>query len=84
MGSAGAGALAATYPAGGLTRFAQGGGSSGFSGRNRWMFGSVNEREPAALLLNLLTAREQRAGDGTRDVHFDIGRLADLPTAIFP
>jgi hypothetical protein len=69
----------------GLIRFAHGSGSSGFSARNRRMAGSLNENKPATLLLEPLTAKEQRVDEGTREFRFDIGRRADrLMGSIFP
>ncbi|MDI6105270.1 dienelactone hydrolase family protein [Actinoplanes sp. NEAU-A12] len=63
--------------AGGLVLFAHGSGSSRHSPRNRAVAGALNQRGMATLLVDLLTADEERVDERTRELRFDIGLLAD-------
>jgi pimeloyl-ACP methyl ester carboxylesterase len=55
--------------------FAHGSGSSRFSARNRQVAEFLGERGFATLLLDLLTAREERIDADTAEYRFDIPRL---------
>jgi dienelactone hydrolase len=59
----------------GLVIFAHGSGSSRFSARNRQVAEFLGERGFATLLLDLLTAREERIDADTAEYRFDIPRL---------
>jgi putative phosphoribosyl transferase len=61
----------------GLVLFAHGSGSSRHSPRNRAVASSLNQRGLATLLVDLLTADEERVDARTREHRFDIGLLAD-------
>lgn len=60
----------------GIIIFAHGSGSSRFSSRNRFVAGVLQEAKFATLLLDLLTAEEERAEIRTRHLRFDIDLLA--------
>ncbi|HEX5275595.1 MAG TPA: dienelactone hydrolase family protein [Candidatus Rubrimentiphilum sp.] len=60
----------------GLIVFAHGSGSGRRSPRNRFVAGSLNEAGFATLLLDLLTADEERIDDRSGELRFDIGLLA--------
>jgi putative phosphoribosyl transferase len=60
----------------GIVIFAHGSGSSRFSSRNRFVAGVLQEAKYATLLLDLLTAEEERAEIRTRHLRFDIDLLA--------
>ena len=66
-------------PAGarGLVVFAHGSGSSRHSPRNRMVAASLGDAGFATLLVDLLTAAEERVDDRTREFRFDIRLLAD-------
>ncbi|HEY8017858.1 MAG TPA: alpha/beta family hydrolase [Actinomycetota bacterium] len=61
----------------GLVIFAHGSGSSRHSPRNRMVAASLNDVGFATLLFDLLTAAEERVDDRTRELRFDIRRLAE-------
>lgn len=63
--------------AGALVLFAHGSGSSRGSPRNRAVAEVLNRRGMATLLVDLLTAAEDRADARTRRLRFDIGLLGD-------
>src|SRR5688572_20859746 len=60
----------------GVVLFAHGSGSSRRSPRNRRVAGALQELGWATLLLDLMTAPEENTDLRTRDLRFDIGRLA--------
>ena len=60
----------------GLVVFAHGSGSSRFSPRNRAVARELNRRGLATLLLDLLTAAEERLDLVTRQLRFDVETLA--------
>ena len=60
----------------GLVLFAHGSGSSRFSPRNRAVAADLQNAGFATLLLDLLTAEEERAEAVTRHLRFNIGLLA--------
>lgn len=61
----------------GLVLFAHGSGSSRFSMRNRQVADSLQKTGFATLLLDLLTAAEERVDRQTRHLRFDIDLLAE-------
>jgi putative phosphoribosyl transferase len=61
----------------GVVLFAHGSGSSRFSSRNRFVARELVEGGLATLLIDLLTAQEERLDELTADLRFDIGLLAD-------
>lgn len=61
----------------GVVVFAHGTGSSRLSPRNRFVAGVLQRSNLATLLLDLLTAEEERIDLQTRHLRFDIGLLAD-------
>jgi dienelactone hydrolase len=63
--------------AAGVVLFAHGSGSSRHSPRNRAVAGALNRRGMATLLVDLLTADEERIDARTGQLRFDIGLLAD-------
>ena len=65
-------------PAGakGIVLFAHGSGSSRLSPRNRFVAGVLNKAGLATLLMDLLTAEEERIDLYTGELRFDIGLLA--------
>jgi putative phosphoribosyl transferase len=63
--------------AGRVVLFAHGSGSSRHSPRNRAVAGALNRRGMATLLVDLLTADEERIDARTGQLRFDIGLLAD-------
>ena len=65
----------------GLVIFAHGSGSSRFSARNRQVAEFLGERGFATLLLDLLTAREERIDADTAEYRFDIPRLGSRVSA---
>ena len=71
------GDLAIPEHATGLVLFAHGSGSSRHSPRNRAVADTLHRRNLATLLVDLLTADEERVDARTRQYRFDIGRLAD-------
>jgi dienelactone hydrolase len=75
------GHLAVPEGARGVVVFAHGSGSSRHSPRNRFVSESLRERRLGALLIDLLTAEEERVDLQTRHLRFDIellaGRLED-------
>lgn len=60
----------------GLILFAHGSGSSRLSPRNRMVAATLNRAGFATLLMDLLTAEEERADAATGHLRFDIGLLA--------
>jgi putative phosphoribosyl transferase len=60
----------------GVVLFAHGSGSSRHSPRNRRVAGVLQESEWATLLLDLLTPQEEQVDLRTRELRFDIARLA--------
>ena len=60
----------------GVVVFAHGSGSSRFSSRNRYVAGVLREGGLGTLLIDLLTADEERVDDSTAQLRFDIGMLA--------
>jgi len=63
--------------ASGVVLFAHGSGSSRLSPRNRSVARGLSERGLATLLIDLLTAEEERVDVETAHLRFDIGLLAD-------
>jgi len=63
--------------AAGVVLFAHGSGSSRHSPRNRAVAGVLNRRGMATLLVDLLTAEEERIDARTGQLRFDIRLLAD-------
>jgi len=61
----------------GVVLFAHGSGSGRHSPRNRYVAGVLNERALGTLLIDLLTAREEREDAFTGHLRFDIPLLAD-------
>ncbi|HEX5198687.1 MAG TPA: alpha/beta family hydrolase [Actinoplanes sp.] len=61
----------------GVVVFAHGTGSSRHSPRNRMVAAELNRRALGTLLVDLLTHEEEVEDARTRDLRFDIGRLAD-------
>ena len=77
-GSAGLpGSLAVPADARGLVLFAHGSGSSRHSPRNRRVAATLNDRGYATLLLDLLTADEERVDRATAELRFDIALLGE-------
>src|SRR2546422_941436 len=70
------GNLALPENAHGIVLFAHGSGSSRHSPRNRFVARSLQERELATLLMDLLTAEEEALDAYTGHLRFDIGLLA--------
>ena len=60
----------------GLVIFAHGSGSSRLSPRNRFVAERINEAGMATLLMDLLTAEEERTDEVTAGLRFDIRLLA--------
>lgn len=71
------GNLAIPADAEGIVLFAHGSGSSRHSPRNRYVASVLQQAGLATLLLDLLTAKEERVDLRTRQLRFDIGLLAD-------
>jgi pimeloyl-ACP methyl ester carboxylesterase len=66
----------------GVVVFAHGSGSSRHSPRNRFVAEQLQRRRLGTLLIDLLTAAEERVDERTRHLRFDIGLLASrLPGA---
>src|SRR5512134_1718493 len=61
----------------GIVLFAHGSGSSRLSPRNRSVARGLSARGLATLLIDLLTAEEERVDVRTAHLRFDIGLLAD-------
>lgn len=61
----------------GVVLFAHGSGSSRFSSRNRFVAGVLQNAGFGTLLLDLLTAEEEKVDLRTRHLRFDIGLLAE-------
>jgi putative phosphoribosyl transferase len=70
------GALAIPDGATGIVLFAHGSGSSRHSPRNRYVAGALRQGGLATLLIDLLTAEEEREDDRTARLRFDINLLA--------
>jgi len=77
-----AGDLSTPAGAKGLVVFAHGSGSSRFSPRNRYVADVLNERSIGTLLVDLLTAEEEREDQFTARLRFDIGLLTDRVVAV--
>ena len=71
------GDLAVPTGACGLVLFAHGSGSSRRSSRNRYVARVLQDGGVGTLLMDLLTAEEERVDLYTRHLRFDIGLLAD-------
>jgi putative phosphoribosyl transferase len=71
-----AGDLGLVAAARGVVLFAHGSGSSRHSPRNRQVAGAFHRAGYATLLLDLLTAEEEKADQQTRESRFDIATLA--------
>lgn len=71
------GNLSMPIDAQGLVLFAHGSGSSRHSPRNRYVAGRLNEAKLATLLVDLLTAEEERVDQVTAELRFDLALLAD-------
>lgn len=71
------GDLAVPEGAAGLVIFAHGSGSGRFSSRNRLVAARLREAGIATLLMDLLTAEEERVDRSTAEFRFDIRLLAD-------
>jgi putative phosphoribosyl transferase len=74
-GAALAGDLAVPDGARGVVLFAHGSGSSRHSPRNRAVASGLNQAEYGTLLMDLLTADEERVDAATAELRFDIGML---------
>ena len=61
--------------------FAHGSGSSRFSTRNRAVAEDLNRHGIATLLLDLLTREEEKVDEHSRELRFDIPRLAERVAA---
>lgn len=72
-----AGDLVIPPGASGLVVFAHGSGSSRHSPRNREVAAALREHGLGTLLMDLLTAAEDRVDQVTREHRFDIARLAE-------
>lgn len=72
-----AGDLALPTDATAVVLFAHGSGSSRHSPRNRYVAAALNRAGFATLLLDLLTAPEEQLDLRTRELRFDIARLAE-------
>ncbi|KAJ3040473.1 hypothetical protein HDV00_010911 [Rhizophlyctis rosea] len=59
-------------PAGGVVVFAHGSGSSRFSPRNQYVAKTLHAHSVGTLLMDLLTADEERIDDRTRELRFNI------------
>jgi putative phosphoribosyl transferase len=70
------GALAIPDGATGIVLFAHGSGSSRHSPRNLYVAGALGQGGLATLLIDLLTAEEEREDDRTARLRFDINLLA--------
>ena len=75
-----AGNLALAAGARGVVLFAHGSGSSRRSPRNRQVAGAFQQAGYATLLLDLLTADEEKVDQQTRELRFDIETLASRLT----
>lgn len=75
------GDLALTPRAESVVLFAHGSGSSRHSPRNRYVAATLTTRGYGTLLMDLLTAEEEQVDLRTREMRFDIGRLAERLTA---
>jgi putative phosphoribosyl transferase len=71
------GNLAIPTGARGVVLFAHGSGSSRFSPRNRAVAARLNDSGMATLLVDLLTAEEEKIDGVTAHLRFDIGLLAE-------
>lgn len=71
------GDLAVPEGAAGLVIFAHGSGSGRYSSRNRLVAARLREAGIATLLMDLLTAEEERVDLSTAEFRFDIRLLAD-------
>lgn len=76
-----AGDLIVPDDARGIVLFAHGSGSSRHSSRNRTVAGGLNQAGYGTLLMDLLTADEERADAATAELRFDIGMLTIRLTA---
>lgn len=76
------GDLAVPPGARGIVLFAHGSGSGRLSPRNRFVAESLNQRGLGTLLIDLLTAQEEKADDATAELRFDIPFLARRLDAI--
>ncbi|HEY3133653.1 MAG TPA: alpha/beta family hydrolase [Gemmatimonadaceae bacterium] len=72
-----AGDLALPAHARGIVVFAHGSGSSRHSSRNRYVAGELREADLGTLLMDLLTADEERVDAQTGHLRFDIELLAE-------
>ena len=77
-----AGDLVVPARARGVVLFAHGSGSSRHSPRNRAVAAALQESEMATLLIDLLTAGEERIDAATGHLRFDIGLLARRLVAV--
>jgi putative phosphoribosyl transferase len=75
------GALVVPAGAHGVVLFAHGSGSSRHSPRNRYVAQQLREAGLATLLMDLLTSPEEAEDLRTRELRFDVGRLADRVVA---
>jgi dienelactone hydrolase len=80
-GAALAGDLVVPDGARGVVLFAHGSGSSRHSSRNRMVAGGLNQAGYGTLLMDLLTADEERTDAATAELRFDIGMLTIRLTA---
>jgi putative phosphoribosyl transferase len=71
------GSLAVPGEARGVVVFAHGSGSGRHSPRNRYVAEQLREGGLATLLMDLLTTAEEAEDLRTRELRFDVGRLAD-------
>jgi putative phosphoribosyl transferase len=80
-GAALAGDLIVPEGARGIVLFAHGSGSSRHSSRNRMVADGLNQAKYGTLLMDLLTADEERTDAATAELRFDIGMLTIRLTA---
>lgn len=71
------GTLAVPDAAGGVVLFAHGSGSSRYRPRNRYVAGELRAGGLGTLLVDLLRPNEEIVDLRTREIRFDIGRLAE-------
>ena len=66
----------------GVVLFAHGSGSSRHSSRNRYVANVLQLKGIATLLFDLLTREEESVDQRTAELRFDIGLLANCPSAL--
>jgi putative phosphoribosyl transferase len=76
------GTLSIPGEARGIVAFAHGSGSSRFSPRNRFVAEVLRTGGFGTLLMDLLTAEEERIDERTRELRFDIGLLTERTVGV--